>query len=302
MNRAHNTARRLARFSFSEVVVIESLGTGDVSTGKVLADYVSTLDSFVALEIPISLHDCQSASDLRSLFATLTRDATVKGIGPLLHIECHGSVDGGGLVLANGDAIQWTELAPMLKALNIATKFNLLVFFAACNAFFFIEEMTSTQPSPVYALVAPSDEIDTGELMRGTRVYYRKLFESGDAGFALKGLRDEQLSAGRWYGKTAEEWFEDVIVNYVHSHCSKKAIAERARLLYQSQGPFNRQSVGKLKRGLGQLHADHAAFVGKYFQKCFCIDELPENISRFDNLRIRVESKVKSLLAAPTFK
>jgi hypothetical protein len=301
MNSLHNTERRLARFNFSEVVVIESLGK-EVSTGKVLVGYISALDSFVQLGIPISLIDCQTAHDLRSVFDTLTHDAKVKGICPLLHIECHGRADGGGLVLANGDSIPWTELSPMLKALNIATNFNLLVFFAACNAFYFIEEMKAIKPSPVYALVAPSDELDPGEIMSGTRAYYRKLFESGDAGFALQELRAEQLSTGRWFGKTAEEWFEEVIVNYVGLNCSGKQMAERARVLYQSQRSLNKKSVGKLKRELKQVHADPGAFVGKYFQECFCLKELPDNLLRFDSLKKRVEAKMKSLLASPAFR
>jgi hypothetical protein len=300
MNIALNAQRRLVRFSFTEVVVIESLGSRDMSTGRELAAYVSTLDSFVARGIPITLRNCQTASDLRCLFASLALDAALKGNCPLLHIECHGSASGNGLVLTNGDTVSWAELTPMLKALNIATKFNLLVFLAACNAFYFIEEMTSMHPSPVYALVAPSDEIDPGEVMRGTRVYYRILFDTGDAGVALRWLRAERLAAGRWFGKTAEEWFEEVIVNYVHSQCSKKAIAERARMLYQSQGhTSNRRSVGKLKRELGQRHA---VFVRKYFQEFFCTEEVPDNLSRFDKLKRRVESKVNSMLAAPGFR
>jgi hypothetical protein len=301
MSSIKNTGLRLARFNFSEVVVIESLGS-QVSTGKVLADYISTLDSFVELGIPISFINCQNANDLRRVFTTLTQNATVKDICPLLHIECHGRTDGGGLVLANGNSILWTELSPMLKALNIATNFNLLVFFAACNAFYFIEEMKAMKPSPVYALVAPSDELDPGEIMRGTRVYYRELFESGDAGFALQKLRAEQLSTGRWFGKTAEEWFEEVIVNYVDSNCSKGQMAERARALYQSQSSLNKKSVGKLKRELKQYHAHPGTFVEKYFHECFCLKELPDNLLRFDNLKTRVEAKMKSLLASPAFR
>lgn len=296
MVRRNGSKLLLANFRFTKFVVIESLESKEVSTGKELGGYISAMDSFKYLQIPLEFHDCPNAQRLREVLTQLTVDAKKLGSSPILHIECHGSDFGDGLVLANGEAIPWSELAPLLEALNLATQFNLLVFLAACNAFYFIEEMSSIRPSPVYAIVAPSDTLDPAEVMRGTRTYYRTLFESGDAGIALNRLKSETLTSGRWFGKTAEEWFEETLVNYVEKHCSTKQIADRARQLYQSQPSINRRrSVGNLKRGLQKAHKD---FVEKYFQDCFHTSDVPSNLKRFEALRRRVDARVRGILAS----
>gem|GEM_PF-2692904 len=252
------------------------------------------------VHIPLEIHDCPSAGSLRDVLSKLILEAQEHGHSPILHFECHGSANGDGLFLANGEKMPWTELAPILANLNFLTKFNLQVFLAACNAFYFIEEMSAIQPSPVYAVIAPSDEVNPGEVMSGPRIYYRTLFESGNAGLALQRLKLEKLSIGNWFGKTAEEWFEDVVVGYVKSHCSTKDIAERARLLYQTQpSTMSRKSVGALKRGLRHEHND---FVQKYFQECFQTAKIPANLDRFKGLRKRVELKVKDILTSPAFR
>jgi len=194
----------------------------------------------------------------------------------------------------------WTELAPMLGQLNLATQFNLLLFLAACNAFYFIEEMSAIRPVPVYAIVAPTDTVDPGEVMRGTNIYYRTLFDSGDAGIALNELKNENLSSGYWFGITAEKWFEETLVNYVQTYCSSKDIADRARSLYQTQSHMSpRKSVGALKRG---LHREHKEFVEKYFQKCFQTNVIPANVTRFAALRKRVDITVKNILSTHRFR
>lgn len=292
--------RHLTNFRYTKFVVVESLGTTDVSTGKVLASYVSSLDSFVDQHIPLEIHDCPSAQSLRDVFTKLILDAKEHGGLPILHFECHGDKNGDGLILANGEKMHWIELAPILVNLNLLTKFNLLVFFAACNAFYFIEEMSAIRPSPVYAVVAPSDELNPGEVMSGTRIYYRTLFETRNAGFALQRLKAEYLCVGKWFGKTAEEWFEEVVVNYVRSHCSTKDIAERARSLYQTQSfTMPRKSVGALKRGLRHKHKE---FVQKYFQECFLTAKIPANLDRFEALRKRVNVEVANILSSRSFR
>lgn len=271
-----------------------------MSTGKILANYVSTLDSFANQQIPLEIHDCPSADSLRYLLAKLMRESQEHSHSPILHFECHGSESGDGLILSNGEEMPWTELAPILADLNLSTEFNLQVFLAACNAFYFIEEMSAIRPSPVYAVIAPSDELNPGEVMRGTRIYYRTLFESGNAGLALQRLKKDNLNVGSWFGKTAEEWFEDVVVNYVVKHCSAKSIAERAHTLYQTQASTApRKSVGALKRG---LHQEHKEFVQKYFREYFLTATIPANLNRFAALLKRVDLKVKTILTSQPFR
>ncbi len=176
--------KRIVGFKFSKLVVIQSLTSNEVPTGKILGEFISTLDSFVEKNISFEIQNCLTKDSLIRLLRTYIQEANENDSYPILHFECHGMAYGEGLALANDENISWAELASLLIELNIACGFNLFVFFAACDAAYFIEEMNAINPSPVYAIVAPSDTVNPGEVMRGGRIYYSTLFSTTNAGDA----------------------------------------------------------------------------------------------------------------------
>ena len=292
--------KHIKGFRFSKLVVIQSLTSHEVPTGRILGEFISTLDSFVEKNLSFEIQNCLTKDSLVHLLRTYIQEAKESGSYPILHFECHGMAYGEGLALANDENITWPELALLLIDLNVACAFNLFVFFAACDAAYFIEEMNANKPSPVYSIVAPSDKVNPSKLMRAGRIYYSELFSTTNADQALRALKREKLECGQWFGLTAEQWFEEVVTGYVKDYCSAEAITERARCLYQEQKRNGGgASVGSIKRALSRKHS---SFVDEYFQKCFFTHDIPKNTERFSDLKRRVERQAKAVLSQPRYK
>lgn len=208
-------------FTIGNISIIESLSDNEVQTGTLLADYIDGMDlqKFPGLQ----LCRISSAHELIEHLLELER-AAIAGVIPLIHFEMHGTFDGRGLVTANLDVVLWADISEILFRINSVTRFNLVVFVAACNGGYFLEEMKIIAPTPCYALVAPTDEVDPSEIMRATRDFYRTLLTTGNATRAVSSIVTQSVQQGRWFAQWAENWYWTVVLNHVRSDCSPKAL------------------------------------------------------------------------------
>jgi hypothetical protein len=95
---------------------------------------------------------------------------------PLLHLEAHGDEIGleGPDGFGGSALLAWEELADPLQRLNHATACNLVVLVAACTGFAGIKAFFRGPRAPAVALVGPTDRIVEGDLLRGTKEFYRR--------------------------------------------------------------------------------------------------------------------------------
>lgn len=279
----------LAGFSFSRIVIVQSLEPTEVQTGTILSKYIEAQIGLNGRNIPIDVIECGDAAQFKSLMQQLIQDATT-GIIPLLHVECHGDpVDG--LEFANGSTLRWDEIASQLVPLNLATKFNLLAVFSACFGAHFISQMGAMSPAPCWCVVAPTEMVDPGEIMAGLRVFYEALFRHSDMGNAVKAISKCHLSHGRWLWKPAELWFDQLVTAYVKEHCTVKATRIRTKGFYREikrQG--DHKSIGALRRNLRDKNRQN--LLNDYFDTYFMTLKLPENNVRFASTRQRIKNKL----------
>lgn len=282
-----------SNFTISSVFIIESLPANEVQTGTQLSGYIKGLD----LPNGVELHLCRldSGDQLIALLNDILSKAEV-GTIPIIHFETHGTFDGRGLVTANLDVVPWSDISKVLLCINIATRFNLVVFVAACNGGYFLEEMKIIAPTPCYALVAPTDEVNPGEIMGATRDFYRILLSTADATKAVASIEKQQIQQGRWFARWAENWYRMVVINHIQAYCTPKALKERAREMRATASTQGLASdMGQLKK---QLKAStRVDLVGKYFDRFFCTDVIPENVQRFEYLRTLLSSEIDQFLA-----
>jgi hypothetical protein len=254
-------------FTLSKISIIESLPQNEVQTGVLLNDYINGLS--LQDVPPTQLLRITSGQQLLQQLLSLERDAEAGEI-PLIHFETHGTIDGKGLVTANLDIVSWTEISKILCRINLATRFNLIVFVAACNGGFFLDEMKAIEPSPCYALMAPTDEVDPGEVMRAARDFYRLLLTTAHATRAIASLENQPLQQGRWFAKWAESWYREVVIEYIRTHCTPKALKQRAREMnkhIKAQGSYVEMKT--LKRQL--INSTRTDLTGKYFERFFVL-------------------------------
>lgn len=285
-----------ADFKISKIVLIQSLEPAEPQTGRIVAEFIEGLDSFRVFGVQLELIECESARHFLELLGSLEAQARVQGAVPLLHVECHGHKEHG-LEFANGSELSWQHLYEALVSLNRASHFNLLTVFSACFGAYFLDRMSTVEPAPCFALIAPSDTVRPHEIMSGFRIFYSTFFARQDAGIALSALLRQRLERGYWFGQRAEFWFHRVAIGYAREYCSRRATRRRVKRLYRSLlGRGERSSIGRLKREMGRTNRTN--LLGSYFEKFFMIDAIPENRHRFAGARQRLEHALASLRAS----
>lgn len=282
-----------ADFHLSRIVVVESLESHEVKTGKHVAELIEASDNARLMGLAVEYHTCEHAGEFIEFVRELTLDVSRTGRIPLLHIECHGDQTDG-LEFQNGSVLSWPELSDLLVDLNRAAQFNLVAVFSACYGGHFLSRLDSIDPAPCYAMIAPTESVNPSEILAGFRTFYTTLFKTGDAGVAIDEIMQLDLQDGQWFGQQAELWYERIVIDYIEMHCTNAAMKVRSlRMLNKLRAKNVNATIGYLKRGLVQ--ANRSNLVDKFFERYFMVDTLPENALRFHAVRARLEQRISQL-------
>lgn len=282
---------KVSGFTFSKIIVIQSLEAHETKTGLHLSEYIKAQIAETDHRIDLEYITCSSGAEFVSILHRLTAEAKRGGEIPIVHVECHGSANDG-LEFENGSMLSWNEVASELMRLNVACKFNLLTVFSACFGGHFLSQMGVISPAPCWCMVAPTETVDPGEIMNSLRVFYSTLLQSVDAGKAASKISQIPLSKGRWFAKPAELWFEEVVTHYISNHCTKAATRERVKKIHRQlidEGNPHR-SIDNIKREIRRLNREN--LLGKYFDEYFQTNLIPENYRRYEHARRRLESRL----------
>lgn len=283
----------LTPLQVSELVIVESLEDSEVKTGAELAAYVSSLECAQDRGLKVRLIECSYASEFVDLIEALAEEASMRQSHPILHVECHGSADGG-LQFANGSELTWDRFGDGLRRLNAATGINLITSVSACHGAHLLSAMPPTLPAPCLMMAGPIRAMNPAELMAGFRLFYRNLFDSGDASYAAATLLRSTHPEIAWDAVHAEQWFDQVVAIYIENECTPKAVKRRALALFQQgQREGLRLSMAELKRLLVQTHRQDLD--GKFFDRFFMLDEYPHNAERFRNARNQLKARIAEL-------
>jgi hypothetical protein len=279
-------------FAFTKIVIVQSLEADERQTGEQLRAALAALNGELGQNVPIELRTCESAVGFRAIVDELTEEASGGQI-PLLHVECHGD-EHAGLIFENASELSWEGLAAMLTRLNDACQYNLFAVFAACFGAHFLGQVNAFTTSPCCAIVAPTETVYPDEIEAAFKQFYRNLFDGWDAVLAISRLRNRTLTQGRWFAETAERWFERVVMAYVETKCTRKEMKPRVRALYrQLLAKGNRQSIGRLKRGI--RNRNKQAFLDDYFDRFFGLKKFPENRQRFAGVHQRMKKRLSDI-------
>ncbi len=287
----------LAPAEADRIVILESLEAFEVNTGRLFADWFKTAPKPKHLELPISHVHCQSAAQFRSAMTTLVLGAANHNQRPWLHIECHGDKTGG-LEFANGSILSWSELSGLLRELNAATKFNLLVMVSACFGFYLLSQSEVMKPSPAWCVVAPTSEIDPGEIFGGQHRFYAEFFKTEDLGQAVAALRRVPPSQGEWVSEPAEFWFERLMRKFFADGAEPNHFARR---VYQvCWEAYLQDRWISIDQAEVRLRAQTPLFwIDGFFDQFFMVDLIPANRDRFSGLRARAQAIVAAYPPAP---
>jgi hypothetical protein len=171
----------------SNVSVLESLPDGDRRTGKLLFEDIETIKLFRQRELKTELLCTKNKLEFLAHLAHVQSDASL-GQVPILHIECHGSTDHKGIVLADGTFLSWSELKPFFTSINVATRCNLLIILAACYGGYLGQIILPTDRAPCWGIIGPTNTVYPDELLSTFNAFYSELLASLDGNRSLAAL------------------------------------------------------------------------------------------------------------------
>lgn len=168
--------------------------------------------------------------DRATAFSVLDRiaDESAAGLRPILHFDCHGSVQNGLLLAPSGDHLSWKDLAARLRAINVATQNNLCCVFAACFGLYIGKEVELSKPAPFFLVVGAENEINVGYLEEKTLAFYRAVLRSENISKAYQDILFPELRLFNCKGM-----FAQALARYVARYCSGKAGATRRERLVE---------------------------------------------------------------------
>lgn len=289
----NNKKLHIAGFTITKIVIVQSLPSNEMQTGRILHEYIKAQINEHNENIPAELLTCASAHEFLQILQDLKNEAEYMHQIPLLQVECHGD-DFDGLVFADDSFLTWPDLSSALTDLNRACGFNLLAIFSACYGGYFLSQMGTMSPAPCWGMIAPTHQVDPGEVMQVIRMLYLTFLKETDLGKAIGKISKIRMNEGRWFGQSAELWFEKLMVGYIEEHCTHQKVRERAKKVYREtlrQGKY--RSIGNIKRWFKQRHRH--ALLHEYFDLYFMIDAIPDNRLRFSNAYTRLERKISEM-------
>jgi hypothetical protein len=138
-----------------KIAVLQSLPPGEMQTGRRFCEDVETTNMFHDRGLAIQFLDVLTKPAFLAALSQFRKEAEA-GTYPLLHIECQGSTDQAGIILADDSFVPWAELKPYFTAINVAARCNLLTALAACYGGSPGEIILPTETVPCWALIGPT--------------------------------------------------------------------------------------------------------------------------------------------------
>lgn len=170
------------------VLIIEWLASGDRKTGARLADRLRSWG------VQVVHRECACAADVLATLYEALEAVRIKGAVPVVHLEAHGLSapkpgDDSGLAgpdgAGGGEILLWTQMAPLMGQLNLASQFELLVVGAACYGLTALDGFNIEQPAPFSALVGFGTAVHERRLEESMVELYRHLFRDSNGSLPI---------------------------------------------------------------------------------------------------------------------
>ena len=231
-----------SRFEYNTIFIVDGLCTDEAQTGRNLYNDRRDMRADGA-DVAVIYSRVTHAGELRSKLEEIEH-LSRNGVKPILHIECHGDVEGGLAVGDEQDRFSWQALEPLLRRINIASGCNLGVVMGVCHGLHAITPIRIARPTPFYFLLGSQDELTAGTLRTEMPKFYETLFDTDNLDSALRCVP----SCKPFH---ADRLFAESFGKYLRRACMGKGKRERVEsalsLANWTRGPMNREQRRRLR-------------------------------------------------------
>jgi hypothetical protein len=265
--------------SIGQMYIVDSLSPNDRQTGRRLREDVEDLLASRSLTVPVTFRRSPDRKTLFEELEELRANVECTRRYPILHLECHGTRDGLGLVLCDGSFVAWNELKQPLQQINSASRFNLMLVLGSCNGAYLSQIARMDEMAPFCALLGPNREIFDVGLLQGLRAFYLDLFVQRDATEAFNALR-RAVPDFPYFFTTAQGLFQLGFGAYLAEETTDERLAERARNILDTlpaECGITTIDVSLIAQTLKTMERRAFETLQRTF---FALEEFPENTSR----------------------
>jgi hypothetical protein len=270
--------------TFDSIFILELLHPHDRKTG--LSLFQSTIQPKGAAQGTHTAHVTVSSTDrLVPDLWEVSKECTRHGLSPILHIETHGTKVG--LGLEPDHPVAWDALIPPLRAINENSKMNLVVTLAACHGMAMVRALTPLEPSPVWGLFGPNEQVHEREVEDGYQKFYATLLDTLDVSAAVRALQTGGVwLPDAWHTRSAEFFLALVYGHFLDGRRQpgERIMAERRLVAKLRRRARKNRSLtlptdvrSRIRRQLGEEEL-HFQRIRRRF---LMLDRFPENGSRF---------------------
>ncbi len=225
---------RQTGFRFKRVVIIESIATGELHTGRRLHEDCLQDFEYSVAGFESQLHEVNTRQEVFDVLARIENELSPPWGDdislPIIHFETHGNTSG--LGLADNSFLTYDELFPILSRINQHMRNNLLVVMSACCGAHLVRiiqhNFNPPLPAAFWAVCGPSVVVYPDDLLRAFTAFYTELLTSRDLNAALNALKNAYPDeAEHFHIQASEFFFKFAFYNYLREQCSSAQVDHR---------------------------------------------------------------------------
>jgi hypothetical protein len=270
--------------AFDSVTVIQSLGSGELKTGRNLVESTLAPVSSADPGFVTELYEVDSRAKLLGAFRAVLQAAKRYSRSPVVHIETHGDKEG--LALSSGEHVPWLDVAHHLAEINKTSRMNLLVVAALCHGWNMVSILRPTDRAPAFGIIGTDDNVRAIDLYRAMqRFYTRLLVEPHDLREALNEANNRaQFNDWTYHLVSAEIMLCRIFRSYASGEGDAETEEQRVSRLVAELARLRGADVGQTMQWREQITReirDHARWFNHYRTQFLMLDLFPENDGRF---------------------
>lgn len=188
------------------IIVIQSLLNERLTGEEIYNDCIRRRIDFQDKPMTHRLHNVHSKIQLVEILKYFQFNASLLTGGILIHFEMHGDENLEGLILSNGELIEWKELVELFRPINIISCNKLFITMATCNGRFLYKGIDPYQKSPYSGFISASIEVNNEEIVEKFSILFEHLIEDGNL---VNAYLEMEKTESNFYYKDSERTFEE---------------------------------------------------------------------------------------------
>mgnify|MGYP003609560583 CR=1 FL=1 len=188
------------------IIVIQSLVNERLTGEEIYNDCIRRRIDYQNKLMTHCLHNVDSKIQLVEILKYFQFNASLLTGGILIHFEMHGDKNLDGLILSNGELIEWKELVELFRPINITTCNKLFITMATCNGRFLYKGVDPYLKSPYSGFISASIEVNNDEIVDKFSILFEHLIENGNL---VEAYLQMEKTESNFYYKDSERTFEE---------------------------------------------------------------------------------------------